>query len=175
MKNTFIMIVVSSLITGCGVFGSIVNSAGSSAGGSSGGSSAGSSGGSSAGLFVPKRKKEVVLEQRKEVEDLRQLLPVVKNVAIERFHGGAIVRATALVANVGYHNIHLSPVAEGLPDENGVVSFEFKGESPVNQVTPTTERSREIIAANAISANVLPSVRSIRVIAAENEINVQKR
>ncbi|WP_193221961.1 hypothetical protein [Amylibacter sp. SFDW26] len=174
MKNTFIMIVVSSLMAGCGVFGSFGSSAGSS-GGSSGGSSAGSSGGSSAGLFGKKREKEIVLEQRKEVEDLRVLLPTVKDVFVERFHGGAIVRATALTGNIGYHNIHLSPVNDGLPDENGVVTFEFLGEEPVTRTTPRTERSREIIAANSISTNVLRNVSSIRVVAAQNQISVRKR
>ncbi len=171
MKNTFIMIVVSSLISGCSLFGSFGGSAGSSAGGSS----AGSSGGSSAGFFSKKREKEVVLEKRKEVDDLRGLLPVVKDVVVDRFHGGAIVRATATASSIGYHNIHLYPVDNGLPDENGVVTFEFIGEAPVSGVAARTERSGEIIAANSISANVIDSVRSIRVVAAQNEISVRKR
>ncbi len=116
-----------------------------------------------------------MLETRKEVEDLRELLPTVKDVVVDRFHGGAIVRATATAANVGYHNVHLAPVNGGLPDENGVVTFEFKGELPAVGVAPTTERSREIIAANSISAKIIPSVRTVRVVAAQNEISVRKR
>ena len=174
MKNTFIMIVVSSLITGCGVFGSFGSSAGSS-GGSSAGSSGGSSGGSSAGRFGKKREKEVVLEQREEVEDLRELLPSIKDVVVERFPGGAIVRATAAVNNVGYYNTHLLPVNDGLPDENGVVTFEFIGIAPDERIVPTTERSRELIAANSISATILPKVRTIRVVSASNEISVRRR
>ncbi len=174
MKNTFVIVVACSLIAGCSVFGSFGGSAGSSAGGSSGDSSAGSSGGSSAGLFGKKRVKEVELEQRDPTVDKRVLIPTVTKVVVDSHRGGALVHATGTTGNIGYHDLHLAPVNGGFPDEDGVISFEFKGEFPEVAVTPTTERSRELIAGNSISAKRLAGARSIRVIARDNQITVRK-
>jgi len=171
MKNTFIMIVVSGLIAGCGVFGSIGNSAGSSAGSSAGGSSAGSSG----GRLFQKREKEIVLEQRDDKEDTRVLVPTVRNVSVDLFQGGALIHATGFGNRIGYAKPHLQPLNRGLPDENGVVTYEFIAEPPAQNIPAPTERSGEILAANSISSVVLPNVRVIRVVASNNEITVANR
>lgn len=171
MNKIITTIIALGFITGCSAVGSIGNSSGGS---STGGSSAGSSGGSSAGSFGKKRVKETVLEQPKEIIDYRTLIPVVTEVKVNRFRGGVIISAIGTASQPGYGNIGLVPVDKGLPDENGIVTYEFKGEAPYSDALVTTKRSKEFYAGASINQVRLPSIKKIRVIAEQNQITVSK-
>lgn len=171
MKNTIITITTLSFLAGCGVLGSAGNSAGSSAGSSAGGSSATSSGGSSAGVFK-NRVKEVELEQPRIVIDERGYIPVVSEVTVDKFKGGALVKARGLVDSIGYSEVDLMPVNKGIPDENGLVILQFRANKPEKFRAPATERAKQVYAGASIPAARMPYVREIRVIAAQNQISV---
>jgi hypothetical protein len=179
MKTIFITVIAFSFLTGCSVFNSFGGSANSSIGRSgnssngSGASSGGSSNGSSGGFFKG-RKEDVVLEQKIVVEDTRGLIPVVNAVKVDKYTGGAIITARGTTDVQGYSNVHLVAQNNGLPDEKGVVTYEFKAELPVGTATGPTPRSNEVYAGASITAIRLPSVRRIRVIAGQNEITVSK-
>ena len=138
-------------------------------GGSSTGSSDGSSGGSSGGFFK-KREKEVALEQRIPVAETRILIPVVNEVQVDAFRGGVLIKAKGTLDRQGYSNVDLVAVNKGLPDENGVVTYEFKGDKPENTRAGPTPRSNEVYAGAFITSIRLATVKSIRVVAAQNQI-----
>jgi hypothetical protein len=175
MKTIFITVIAFSFVTGCSDFfnngGSVGSSAGSS--GNSTGSFGGSSAGSSGGLFGG-RTREVALEQAKIIEDTRGLIPVVNEVNVDKYTGGAIVTARGTTDTQGYSNVHLVARNKGLPDEKGVVTYEFKAELPVGTTKGPTPRSNEVYGGASITASRLPSVKRIRVIARQNEITVSK-
>ncbi len=179
MKTIFITIIAFSFVTGCSDFfnngGSVGSSAGSSGNstGSLGGSSAGSSGGSSGGIFGG-RTKEIALEQPEIVKDTRGLIPVVNKVIVDKYDGGAIITARGTTDAQGYSNVHLVAQNKGLPDEKGVVTYEFKAELPVGTSNGPTPRSNEVYGGVSITALRLSSVKRIRVIARQNEITVSK-
>jgi hypothetical protein len=168
MKKIFITIITAGFVAGCSVFGSLGNSAGSSAG-SSGGSAGGSSGGSSGGFFK-KRQKEVLLEQRIPEAETRILIPVVTDVQVDAFRGGVLIKAKGTLDRQGYSNVDLVAVNKGLPDENGVVTYEFKGDKPQDTRAGPTPRSNEVYAGAFITSIRLATVKSIRVVAAQNQI-----
>ncbi len=170
MKKIIITMIAFGFVTGCSAVGSVTGSSGNSSTGSSGGSS----GGSSAGSFGGKRVKEVVLEQKKKVVDTRTLIPVVVEVKVDPFRGGVLITARGTANQPGYGDVNLVPLNKGLPDENGIVSYEFKGDAPYTDALITTKRSREIFAGASINLVKLPSVKRIRVIAEQNQITVSK-
>ena len=170
MKKIIITIIAFGFVTGCSAIGSVTGSSGNS----SSGSSAGSSGGSSAGSFGGKRVKEVELEKKKVIVDHRTLIPVVVDVEINRFSGGVLVVARGTASQPGYSDVNLVALNNGLPDENGIVSYEFKGDAPYSDALITTKRSKEIYAGASINLVKLTSVKKIRVIAEQNQITVSK-
>jgi hypothetical protein len=170
MKNIFITVVALGFIAGCSGSGSLGGSAGSSAG-SSGGSSGASSGGFFAGIGT-KREEEVVLEQRLPRVDNRTLIAVVNEVKVDNFRGGALIKAKGTTSVQGYGDVDLVEVNKGLPDENGVVTYEFKGNKPEAGRTGPTKRANEVYAGNSIPATRLPSVKRILIIAEQNQIIV---
>lgn len=180
MKSIFITVIASGFIAGCSVFGSFSGSANSSTGssggstGSSGGSSATSSGGSSSAGFFNRREKETVLEQPAIIVDTRVLISTVDEVTVDKYSGGALIKARGTVDGVGYSDIDLIADNKGLPDENGVITYKFKGKSPIGTTKGPTERSNQVYAGASITALRLPTVKRIRVVAAQNEITVSK-
>jgi hypothetical protein len=175
MKTIFITVIAFSFVTGCSDFfnngGSVGSSAGSS--GNSTGSFGGSSAGSSGGLFGG-RTKEIALEQPEIVKDTRGLIPVVNKVIVDKYDGGALITARGTTDTQGYSNVHLVERNKGLPDEKGVVTYEFKAELPVGTSNGPTPRSNEVYGGVSITALRLSSVKRIRVIARQNEITVSK-
>ncbi len=164
MKKIFITIIAASFVAGCSGLGSLGNSAGSSAG-----SVSGSSGGSSGGFFK-KREKVVELEQRIPKEETRVLIPVVTEVQVDPFRGGVLIKAKGTLDRQGYSDINLVAVNKGLPDENGVATYEFMGDRPEDTRAGPTPRSNEVYAGAFITSIRLVSVKSIRVVAAQNQI-----
>lgn len=190
MKKIFITVLAFGFVAGCSVFdslggsgqslggsagsatGSSANSSGGSSANSSGGSSANSSGGSSGGFFGKKAEKETVLEQRIPAVDKRGLISVVNDVTVDKFRGGALVKVRGTTDSIGYSDVDLVAVNKGLPDKNGVVTFELKGLEPLKKSQGPTQRSNEVYAGASIPAVRMPSVKAIRIIAAQNQITV---
>lgn len=163
MKTPIIALVMFGMLSGCGGSGSLSGSAGSSAG-----STGGSAGGSFKGIF---RNRDVTaLETLTVAPDTRGFVPVVKDVKVKRFRGGAVLEARGLVGTVGYFDVGLAPVNDGLPDENGVITYEFRGNKSAAGRVAVTERSKEVYAGASISNIRLAKTRSIRVIAAQNQV-----
>jgi hypothetical protein len=173
MKKIFITVLAFGFISGCSVFGSIGGSAGSSAN-SSGGSLGNSSGNSSGGIFAKKTKEQAPLEQRIQADDTRSLIAVVNDVTVDKFRGGVLIKARGTADSMGYSEVNLVAVNGGLPDENGGVTYEFKGDVPLTKFKGPTTRSNEVYAGASIPAIRLPSVKSIKVVAAQNQIIVSK-
>ena len=168
MKKIFISVITLGFVAGCSGFGSLSGSVGSSTG-----SSTGSSGGSSGGFFK-KRQKETVLEERIPAPETRILIPVVTEVQVDAFNGGVLIKAKGTLDRQGYSNVDLVALNQGLPDENGVVTYEFKGDRPESTKAGPTQRSNEVYAGASITALRLAKVKSIRVIAAQNQITKSK-
>lgn len=96
--------------------------------------------------------------------DNRSLLSSVSAMSIDRTPGGAIVRATGLAATQGFYNAQL--VLAGV--ENGVMTLEFRAQSPSDIQISGPAATREITAARALSNDELLGIRTIRVVAATN-------
>lgn len=174
MKKIFITVITLGFVAGCSGFGSLSGSAGSSAGSSTGSSGGSSTGGSSGGFFKKRAEKETILEQRIAKEETRILIPVVNEVQIDAFSGGVLIKAKGTLDRQGYSNVDLVALNKGLPDENGVVTYEFKGDRPDVIKNGPTPRSNEVYAGASITAIRLAKVKSIRVIAAQNQITKSK-
>ena len=177
MKNAFISIIALGFIAGCSGGGSLGGSTGSlggSSGNSSGGSSANSSGGSSGGSFGGRRVEEAQLDTVEARVETRGFIPVVSVVKVDNYRGGVLIHAIGKVDKLGYSKIDLVAVNSGVPDENGVVSYEFRAEAPLDVNAPKTERAQEVYAGASINSKRLPAIRSIRVIAGQNQVTVSK-
>lgn len=173
MKNIIITLTAFGFVSGCSVFGDIdgdIDGSAENNSESSDDSSANSSGG-----FFSKRKPEVTpLEQKRIVPDERILIPIVSEVTVDRFLGGALIKARGTTDSLGYNDINLVVLNDGFPDENGVISYEFKAEAPLKKIKGPTPRSNEVYAGASIPANRILLVKRIRVVAAQNQIVVPK-
>ncbi len=161
MKKILITVIAFGFVTGCSGFGSL-------------GGSANSSSGSSGGSFGKRKVKETVLEQRIPVPDERVIIPRVTEVKIVKYQGGAIVRARGVVDKQGYSEVVLVARNDGIPDEKGIITYDFKGLAPLVPVNAPTPRSKEVFAGNSISSIRYPAMKKVRVVAAQNEITVSK-
>ena len=109
------------------------------------------------------------------VEDVRIQQPVderplVANVAaliIEPVPGGAIIRATGLPPEQGWHTAELVNETGDAPVD-GVLTFAFRAVPPDAPTRVSTQQSRELIVALKLSAFELAGVRQIRVVGARN-------
>ena len=84
-----------------------------------------------------------------EVSDARPLVEQVTALRIERTPTGAIVYATGLPPNQGWHSAALVAVSDGPVD--GVLAFRFQAFGPFEQTPVSTTQSRELRAAVAVT------------------------
>ncbi len=99
--------------------------------------------------------------------DPRALVAEVTRLSIERMPGGAIVRATGLPPTQGFWDAELV-ADDGLPPENGEITFSFRVAEPLYARPASTRQSREIEVATFLSDNELSGVRRITVIGQSN-------
>ena len=98
--------------------------------------------------------------------DPRPLVAEVTSLAVERTPTGAIIRATGLPPRQGWHTGELVPDTDG--PVGGVLSYRFRAVPPFEPTRVSTERSRELSVAVAISQITLSETRVIQVIGARN-------
>ena len=102
-----------------------------------------------------------------EFEDPRERITRVTSLRVNRTPGGAIVQATGLPPQQGWHSAALVPVNDGEPTD-GVLTFDFRAFPPTAPTRASTVQSREIVVGYTLSNTQLLGVRTIRVVAATN-------
>jgi hypothetical protein len=106
--------------------------------------------------------------------DPRPLIDQVTNVVVERVPGGVIVRATGVPPTLGYWSADLVPADPDLrPDENGVVTLDFRALPPVTPQPAGSPSARQIVTGVFLSEQTLRGVRSIAVLAERNTRSVR--
>ncbi len=102
------------------------------------------------------------------IADPRELVTQVTSLKIERTVGGAIIRAVGLPPTQGYWDAELVPLNNEEPDENRVLTYEFRISAPVFSRAVSTQQSREVVVAQFISDRGLAGVRRITVTGSES-------
>ncbi len=175
MNKLLIALTICGMLASCGGFNSL---GGGSLGGSSGsvGSARSSGGGSSAGSFglFPKRTNTVVTAEQQTVITYGNLVPVVADVRVDPVKSGAIIRVTGKAPRQGYYDVRLRAPGGTRPDEKGVITLELRAKQPPYWTATSTERSREFVVGRFISIQTLRNTKTIRVVAAQNQITVAR-
>ena len=172
LKTVLGALAAVALLASCGIGNSIGNSA-SSAGSSASAGSSGSASSFGGRLF---NRRQAVEQQADPAlrADGRRLISTVKFARFERARGGGIIRAQGIAPRQGYFNAALVSTTDLKPDENGVLTLEFRAEAPAFSTLTSTERSRQVNVALFISNQKLAAARSIRVVGRQNQINLRR-
>ena len=107
-----------------------------------------------------------------EPSDPRPLVADVTSLVVEQIPTGAIIRATGVPPQQGWHGGELVPDTDGPVD--GVLSYRFRAVPPFEPTRVSTVRSRELSVAVSISQIMLADTRVIRVIGARNVRTVRR-
>jgi hypothetical protein len=118
--------------------------------------------------------EEVDSTGRPVIQDPTVLIERLESVVPEPALRGLILRATAIAATEGYHTAQFVAQNEGLPDENGIVTFEFRAIPPASPGRVGPEQTRRIVAATFIPDNDLVGIRGFAVIARTNTVNLRR-
>jgi hypothetical protein len=97
-------------------------------------------------------------------QDPRPLVDQVLAMSVEPFEGGAIIRATGLPPTQGFWAAELIPD----PVQNGRANFRFVILPPPQPAPVSTQPSREVSVATALSNRELEGIREISVTGARN-------
>lgn len=151
MKKLILSVVAIGLLAGCSGSGSV----------------------SSLNPFRRAPQPEEGLVTATRVPDGRELIASITDLKAEPTRNGLILRALGEAPVQGYFDVELSETNNGLPDETGTLTFEFRGKPPVYPLAANTQRSREITAGVYISEITLKNVRALRVVAAQNQITIR--
>jgi hypothetical protein len=120
-------------------------------------------------------QKETVLAVASQYRDPRAFVAVVSEIRGDPAKGGIILRALGVADRQGYYEAGLVALNRGRPDENGVLSFEFRTMKPAAATPVSTPRSREINVAIFLSNQTLKGVRALEVIASQNRRTVRRK
>ncbi len=171
MKKLLVALSICGILAGCGGSGSL--GGGSSSGGSTGSASSGGSSAGSFGLFK-RQKAEKLTPPQKAAVDHGDFIPLVADVWVEQVKSGAIIRAKGAASRQGYYDVKLRAPGGLKPDENGVLTLEFRAKQPEFWTTASTERAREIVVGRYISRQKLALTRKIVVLAGQNQVTVRR-
>lgn len=152
MKKIILSIATISLLANCSGSGSV----------------------SSLNPFQREPRPEEALVTTTRIPDGRELIATVTELRAEPTRNGVILRAQGKTNVQGYYDVELSETNGGLPDETGMLTFELRGKPPQFPLAANTDRSRDIVAGTFVSQITLKSVRSLRVVAAQNQITIRK-
>lgn len=123
--------------------------------------------------LIPRRSS--VLERRKTV-DRSVKIGRVTELRIEPTNVGAIIYASGIADRQGAYLAQLRPLNQDLiPDENGVMVFDFVVTYPSRATAQGSELTRTVHEAYTISAQHLAGIRVIRVEAAQNAQESRRR
>lgn len=113
----------------------------------------------------PATRRPLVPENRRTtVSDTRTLVQSITALSVDRAPTGAIVRATGIAPTQGFFNAEL--VNAGV--SGGVLTLQFRAQSPAGFEAQGSQRSRQINAAYVISNAQLAGIRTVRVEGATN-------
>ena len=87
---------------------------------------------------------------------------------------GLILRASAIAPMQGYYGANLWPVNDGMPDERGIVTFEFRAMPPPGLRPTGPVQTRRLIAAAFIPDSELSAIRGFRVLSAGNSVDLRR-
>jgi hypothetical protein len=102
------------------------------------------------------------------------LVPQVNAARPEPALRGLIIRATAIAPEQGYYLPQLKPVNDGEPDENGIVTLEFRAWPPAEPNTRGPERSRTLEAAAFFPDADLRRIEGFVILAEGNSISLAR-
>ncbi len=120
-----------------------------------------------------KSRSEPVMVVDGVAQDPRPLVSQVTALEIARQPGGAILRAAGLPPTQGWWDATLLPVNDGIA-ENGVLTYRFVVEQPLEPSRTSTPQSRELTAAVYLSDIRLQDVSKIVVQGASNSRTVSR-
>ena len=121
--------------------------------------------------FGRDRAETVVVADEALLRDPRPFVAQVVSLKVEPTPEGAIIRAVGLPALQGYWNAELLEVDR---NDLSTLTYEFRVTPPQFQTRQSTQRSREILVAKAVSTNRLNKVRTITVIGQGNRRAVNR-
>jgi hypothetical protein len=99
-----------------------------------------------------------------EVVDPRPLIGEVTALVAESTPGGVIIRATGLPPTQGFWDAVLLPDSpELIPDEDGVLGFDFRAAMPLVAQPVGSTRTREIVTGYFLSNQDLAVIRSVTI------------
>lgn len=126
--------------------------------------------------LLPKTGRQSGIFSRPDTIYTGELIGQVTDLAIERTDDGAIIRVTGLAERQGPYDVRLVPgTANGEPDENGVLAYEFRVIYPRFATPVGPERARSVTAAVSLGNRELSKVRVVRVSAARNARESRRR
>lgn len=108
------------------------------------------------------------------VEDNTVLIAQLQSVAPEAALRGVILKATGIAATEGYYNAQLVATNGGLPDERGIVTYEFRATPPETPGRAGPVQTRRLIAAAFIGDDDLAGIRGFRVRSASNVVDLRR-
>lgn len=128
----------------------------------------------SLGLFGGSGDEQVEVNPLSPLPDGAVFVASLESVVPEPALRGIILKSTALAASPGYHNARLRPLNAGAPDENGIVTYEFRVQPPGRPQPQGTQAARRIIAATFVSDRDLQTIAGFRVLSETNVVNLAR-
>jgi hypothetical protein len=116
--------------------------------------------------FGRDRSQTIEVDETLVTADGRQLVAEISELAVDPTPNGAIIRAVGLPPTQAFWDADLVRIETNDPS---VVIYEFRVLPPVEPRAQSTQQSREIIAAAALSNRQLDGVRTIVVRGRSNE------
>lgn len=99
--------------------------------------------------------------------ELRPLIAQIETMQVNRTPGGAIVTVTGIAEGGGFYDAALVRVGA----ENGVLTYDFRAQSPDVPVAAPTVSTRRITVAVTLTTNELADIRTISVRGALNGLS----
>lgn len=120
-----------------------------------------------------KAEQTVVVDSSGIPQDPRPLVQQVTALEVARQPGGAIIRASGLPPTQGWWEADLLPATDGVA-EDGVLTYRFVVNQPLEARRVSTPQSRELTAAVFLSDIRLQDVRKIVVQGATNSMSTSR-
>jgi hypothetical protein len=108
------------------------------------------------------------------IVDPRPLMGEITALVAEPAPGGVIIRATGLPPTQGYWDAALLPPNPELtPDEDGVLTFEFRAAMPLVPQPVGSPRTREIVTGYFLSNQDLAGIRTVTIKGERNSRSIR--
>lgn len=122
-----------------------------------------------------KPRTEVAADgEQRVVFDASVLSPSLDAVTPEPALRGLIIRVAATAPTQGYHSPVLRARNRGIPNENGIVTLEFRVTPPEFSQGLGPARTRQLVAATFFSDGKLDRIRGFRIVTQNNVVNVRR-